>query len=193
MAFKLTGLGKTTLNSLRDTIHAIDLKAESSPLSTLDINLRSKTVKDLLYYDLLNLFNVLSQDESSLLERQFSLQEVKDAVWSCGGEKAPGPDGFTFKLIKKHWSLFSEDIYSYVKEFESSGFIPRVATNGLQSTHAFPSRSICDYGYAISNIREFDPPGLRFRWAWSRDLCSADRDEPIKLQSLLCNFQVTFD
>ncbi|GJW73545.1 putative RNA-directed DNA polymerase [Tanacetum coccineum] len=193
---------KTTLKSLHDTIQAIDLKAESSPLSTLDINLRSKTVKDLSEYDLMthkdlrqkakskwalegdensrffhgvlnsnrnrsringlnvqgiwttnptsikehvfrsfqakfredsfvrpsftsNLFSFLSQDESSLLEQPFSLQEIKDAVWSCGGEKAPGPDGFTFKLIKKHWSLFSEDIFSYVKEFESSGFIPR--------------------------------------------------------------------
>ncbi|GJZ36016.1 putative RNA-directed DNA polymerase [Tanacetum coccineum] len=72
-----------------------------------------------------NLFNLLSQNESSLLEQPFSLQEIKDAVWSCGGEKAPGPNGLTFKLIKKHWSLFSEDIFSYVKEFESSGFIPR--------------------------------------------------------------------
>ncbi|GJX53590.1 RNA-directed DNA polymerase, eukaryota, reverse transcriptase zinc-binding domain protein [Tanacetum coccineum] len=71
--------------------------------------------------------------------------------------------------------------------------VPAAATNGLQSTHAFPSGRICDYGSAIPNIGEYDPPRLRFRWAWSRDLRSTDRDELIELQSLLCNFQFTSD
>ncbi|GKB29168.1 putative RNA-directed DNA polymerase [Tanacetum coccineum] len=42
-----------------------------------------------------------------------------------GGEKAPGSDGFTFKLLKKHWDVFSSDIISYVKEFETKEFIPK--------------------------------------------------------------------
>ena len=40
---------------------------------------------------------------------------------------------------------------------------------------------------------QYDPPGLRFRWAWSRDLRTSDSNELIELQSLLCNLQVTSD
>ncbi|GJR44088.1 hypothetical protein Tco_1312191 [Tanacetum coccineum] len=39
---------------------------------------------------------------SNLLDRTITPQEIKDAIWDCGGDKAPGPDGFTFKFIKKH-------------------------------------------------------------------------------------------
>ncbi|GJT93611.1 hypothetical protein Tco_1082456 [Tanacetum coccineum] len=72
-----------------------------------------------------NLFKQLSVEECSLLDLPFSTQEIKEAVWSCGGDKAPGPDGFSFKLLKKHWDIFSFDIISYVKEFETKAFIPR--------------------------------------------------------------------
>nr|GEY15121.1 cysteine-rich receptor-like protein kinase [Tanacetum cinerariifolium] len=53
------------------------------------------------------------------------MREIKDAVWDCGGDKAPGPDGFSFKLIKKHWNLLGSDIVSYVHEFYHSANIPR--------------------------------------------------------------------
>nr|GFA48294.1 transposon TX1 uncharacterized [Tanacetum cinerariifolium] len=72
-----------------------------------------------------NLFKRLNVDDSSMLDLPFSIQEIKDAVWSCGGEKAPGPDGFTFKLLKKHWDVFGSDIISYVKEFEATFSIPK--------------------------------------------------------------------
>lgn len=45
-------------------------------------------------------FAQLSQDQKMFLETCFSPDEVKSAVWCCGAENAPGPDGFTFKLIK---------------------------------------------------------------------------------------------
>ena len=70
-------------------------------------------------------FKQLSLDDSTFLDLPFSHQEIKDAVWSCGGEKALGPDGFSFKLLKKHWDIFSEGIMAYVKEFESMGVIPK--------------------------------------------------------------------
>lgn len=37
------------------------------------------------------------------LEAPFSVDEVKKAVWACGGDKALGPDGLTFKFTKKYW------------------------------------------------------------------------------------------
>ncbi|GKC22688.1 putative RNA-directed DNA polymerase [Tanacetum coccineum] len=121
-------LENTSSASLRDTLDSIDKKAETSTLSCVDIDIRSKTLKfkeDFSWRPSFssNLFKTLSSEDVSLLDQPFSIQEIKDAIWSCGGEKDPGPDGFTFKLIKKHWNLLGPDIISYVKEFKSSNFI----------------------------------------------------------------------
>lgn len=45
-------------------------------------------------------FKQLSLEQSSFLEFAFTIQDIKDAVWSYGGEQASGPDGYTFKIIK---------------------------------------------------------------------------------------------
>ncbi|GJS07556.1 RNA-directed DNA polymerase, eukaryota [Tanacetum coccineum] len=38
----------------------------------------------------------ISEDQSQDLEREVSKQEIKTAVWGCGTDKSPGPDGFSF-------------------------------------------------------------------------------------------------
>ncbi|GJW25882.1 hypothetical protein Tco_0039693 [Tanacetum coccineum] len=41
------------------------------------------------------------------LERQVTLEEIKEAVWDCGSSKAPGPDGYSFAFVKnKEQSAF---------------------------------------------------------------------------------------
>ncbi|GJX79923.1 hypothetical protein Tco_0328072 [Tanacetum coccineum] len=35
----------------------------------------------------------ISEDQSQDLEREVSKQEIKMAVWGCGTDKSPGPDG----------------------------------------------------------------------------------------------------
>ncbi|GJW67194.1 hypothetical protein Tco_0121618 [Tanacetum coccineum] len=72
-----------------------------------------------------NLFKHISVEDSNLLDRTITPQEIKDAIWDCGGDKALGPDGFTFKFIKKHWEIIKDDIIAYVKEFEKRAYIPR--------------------------------------------------------------------
>ncbi|GJZ50067.1 hypothetical protein Tco_0604257 [Tanacetum coccineum] len=72
-----------------------------------------------------NLFKTLSSFETSLLDAQFTNKEIKDAVWSCGGEKASGPDGFTFKFIKRFWDTMGNDFIEMVKRFEVDGTIPK--------------------------------------------------------------------
>nr|GEV27415.1 hypothetical protein [Tanacetum cinerariifolium] len=41
----------------------------------------------------------LSSIQSDFLERDFSWEEVKRTVWDYGGDRAPGPDGFSFKFF----------------------------------------------------------------------------------------------
>ncbi|GJR67297.1 F-actin-capping protein subunit alpha [Tanacetum coccineum] len=48
------------------------------------------------------------------LERDVSREEVKRAVWDCGVEKSPGPDGFTFGFYRRYWNLIEEDVFKAV-------------------------------------------------------------------------------
>ncbi|GKD73614.1 hypothetical protein Tco_1331896, partial [Tanacetum coccineum] len=50
-----------------------------------------------------NLFKTLTDHGTFILDAPFSNKEIKDAVWGCAGNKAPGPDGFTFKFIRDYW------------------------------------------------------------------------------------------
>ena len=53
------------------------------------------------------------------MEAPSDLEEIREAVWSCGGDKAPGPDGF--KFIKHFWLLMLDDIMRFVRHFEAYG------------------------------------------------------------------------
>lgn len=66
-------------------------------------------------------FKALAPHQAWLLEAPFTMEELKSAVWCCGGEKAPGPDGYTFKLIKHKWEVMKSDIWEFVKFFERTG------------------------------------------------------------------------
>lgn len=72
-----------------------------------------------------NLFKQLSMEDNTFLVSPFTSQEIKEAIWNCGGEKTPGPDGFSFKLLKKHWNTFGNDITAFINDFHSTSFIPR--------------------------------------------------------------------
>ncbi|KAL4586081.1 hypothetical protein LXL04_010712 [Taraxacum kok-saghyz] len=70
-----------------------------------------------------NNFKKLDANDRDSLDRGFTIAEVKEAVWSCGNDKAPGPDGFTFKFIKTYWDTLKDDFFGFVKKFEETGAI----------------------------------------------------------------------
>ena len=70
-----------------------------------------------------NKFKRLSQGDSHTLELPLSREEIKRAVWSCGNDKAPGPDGFNFRFIKRFWNTVEDDIVEAVKFFEEHKII----------------------------------------------------------------------
>lgn len=45
-------------------------------------------------------FNSLDGSQAAKLVELFTEEEIKEAVWSCEGNKSPGPDGFNFNFIK---------------------------------------------------------------------------------------------
>ncbi|KAI3794371.1 hypothetical protein L1987_37001 [Smallanthus sonchifolius] len=66
-------------------------------------------------------FKKLSESSIDLLVSEFSKEEIKSAVFECGDERAPGPDGLNFKFIKHFWPLFEEDFENVFREFFFSG------------------------------------------------------------------------
>ncbi|GJX27138.1 putative RNA-directed DNA polymerase, eukaryota, reverse transcriptase zinc-binding domain protein [Tanacetum coccineum] len=69
-------------------------------------------------------YKSLSIHQSSFLEEPVSEIEIKKAIWDCGSDKSPGPDGFTFAFYKRYWSTLKNDIMAYVRGFFDSGNIP---------------------------------------------------------------------
>ncbi|GKA24300.1 RNA-directed DNA polymerase, eukaryota, partial [Tanacetum coccineum] len=64
------------------------------------------------------------EDQSQDLEREVSKQEIKTAVWGCGTDKSPGPDGFSFGFYRHFWPVIEHDVYMAVNHFFIHGEIP---------------------------------------------------------------------
>ncbi|GKC51585.1 RNA-directed DNA polymerase, eukaryota [Tanacetum coccineum] len=69
--------------------------------------------------------NRLNSDQISDLEAEVTKDEIKKAVWECGTDKAPGPDGFTFGFFRQFWYLVENDVFDAVSYFFSHNDIPR--------------------------------------------------------------------
>ncbi|GJV16353.1 RNA-directed DNA polymerase, eukaryota [Tanacetum coccineum] len=65
--------------------------------------------------------NRLSTDQVADLERHVSHDEIRLAVWDCGVNKSPGPDGFTFEFFRKFWKVIGPDFCEAVEHFFKQG------------------------------------------------------------------------
>ncbi|GJW18747.1 RNA-directed DNA polymerase, eukaryota, partial [Tanacetum coccineum] len=68
--------------------------------------------------------NRITSDQSYDLESEVSKEEIKRAVWDCGIDKYPCPDGFTFSFYRRYWNLIECDVVNAVKWFFHHGRIP---------------------------------------------------------------------
>ncbi|GJV99272.1 RNA-directed DNA polymerase, eukaryota [Tanacetum coccineum] len=59
----------------------------------------------------------LSSDQILELESPVSNEEIRRAVWACGDNKSPGPDGFTFEFFRKFWNIVGPDMCEAVGWF----------------------------------------------------------------------------
>ncbi|GJV91786.1 RNA-directed DNA polymerase, eukaryota [Tanacetum coccineum] len=66
----------------------------------------------------------VSSDQVVDLERGVTKEEIKRAVWDCGIDKSPGPDGFTFGFYRRYWSFIEGDVIKAVTWFFHYGSIP---------------------------------------------------------------------
>ncbi|GKU93956.1 hypothetical protein SLEP1_g7505 [Rubroshorea leprosula] len=70
-------------------------------------------------------FNKLSDMDREMLEVEFTIEEIREAVSSCASDKAPRPDGFNFHFIKSIWETIEGDIINFVNEFHQNGRLVR--------------------------------------------------------------------
>ncbi|GJW03199.1 RNA-directed DNA polymerase, eukaryota [Tanacetum coccineum] len=59
----------------------------------------------------------LNSDQVDVLESPISRDEVRNAVWGCGENKSPGPDGYTFEFFRKFWDILGSDFCAAVEWF----------------------------------------------------------------------------
>jgi hypothetical protein len=81
--------------------------------------------------DLLNLIHQpISAEINSSLCKEFSDDEIGDALFQIGPLKAPGPDGMPGRFFQRNWAVMKDDVIKAVKKFFMNGVIPE----GLNDT-----------------------------------------------------------
>nr|GFA85394.1 putative RNA-directed DNA polymerase, eukaryota [Tanacetum cinerariifolium] len=91
--------------------------------------------------------NRLSNDQILDLESLISKDEIRTAVWGCGVDKFPRPDGFTFKFFRKYWTVVGPDFSTAVEWFFKHGDFT-IGCNSLFVTlipKVFDPKVVSDY------------------------------------------------
>jgi hypothetical protein len=56
--------------------------------------------------------------------KDFSEQEISDALFQVGPLKAPGPDGFPVRFFQNNWATVKFDVIKGVQQFFRTGHMP---------------------------------------------------------------------
>ncbi|GJR86854.1 hypothetical protein Tco_0210865 [Tanacetum coccineum] len=59
------------------------------------------------------------------MECDITREEIKRAMWECGTDKSPGPDGFTFGFYRRFWCVIENDVVEAVKTFFQDATFPK--------------------------------------------------------------------
>nr|GEV18059.1 RNA-directed DNA polymerase, eukaryota [Tanacetum cinerariifolium] len=78
--------------------------------------------------------------------------EIKKAVWDCGVDKSPGPDGFTFDFYRRFWNIIGNDVVEAVQFFFQHGKMAK----GCNSTFIALIPKIPD----ANMVKDFRPTSL---------------------------------
>lgn len=72
---------------------------------------------------------VLNEEDNLLVQGQFGEQEIKECVFACAGDKAPGPDGITMAFFIKCWEAVRMDVITAIQNFHYQGFFEKKSLN----------------------------------------------------------------
>ncbi|GJZ49122.1 RNA-directed DNA polymerase, eukaryota, reverse transcriptase zinc-binding domain protein [Tanacetum coccineum] len=63
----------------------------------------------------------LDSDQALEMIKNVTAKEVKDALFSMGNDKSPGPDGYTACFFKESWDIVAADVTCAIQEFFTNG------------------------------------------------------------------------
>ncbi|GKC54978.1 RNA-directed DNA polymerase, eukaryota [Tanacetum coccineum] len=99
--------------------------------------------------------NRLSSEQVADLETRISTDEIRSAVWGCGVDKSPGPDGFTFDFFRKYWTVVGTDFCSAI--LRGSRVI--AAVHG-SSSHPISAAYNSPWGTIIKEVKALNDKGI---------------------------------
>nr|GFC93367.1 RNA-directed DNA polymerase, eukaryota, reverse transcriptase zinc-binding domain protein [Tanacetum cinerariifolium] len=59
--------------------------------------------------------------QKAKIQSPISKDEIRTAIWGCGVDKFPGPNGFTFEFFRKYWAVVGPDFSTAVEWFFEHG------------------------------------------------------------------------
>jgi hypothetical protein len=65
----------------------------------------------------INLENIIHPRDLAHLDTPFTREEIDDVIKEFPTDKAPGPDGFNGKFMKRCWQIIKEDFYKLIDDF----------------------------------------------------------------------------
>ncbi|KAL2897054.1 hypothetical protein RDABS01_038837 [Bienertia sinuspersici] len=71
--------------------------------------------------EIVNLGPCVTEEQANSLTREFSNSEIKQALFSIPGAKAPGPDGFNSTFYKEAWPQIGDEISNTIRDFFTHG------------------------------------------------------------------------
>ena len=74
---------------------------------------------------MVNLFSEkVTTEMNDLLCKDFTDDEISDALFQIGPLKAPGPNGFPARFFQRNWGVIKAEVISAVRAFFKDGIMP---------------------------------------------------------------------
>jgi hypothetical protein len=82
------------------------------------------------FQELLNLVDEkVSTEDRMMLEEEFTVEDIKHALFQMHPSKSPGVDGFTAGFYQRHWNLLGGELCMTVLGFLNGGVLPDKINN----------------------------------------------------------------
>lgn len=91
-------------------------------------NIYVRSTKEFLFIENLD-WNFIDSSLQHALCSKFEESEIKNAIFSFDGNKAPGPDGYTIYFYKKFWLILKKDIMDFIKDFHEKSITNKCVNN----------------------------------------------------------------
>ncbi|KAI5407837.1 hypothetical protein KIW84_053902 [Lathyrus oleraceus] len=72
-----------------------------------------------------------SVEDRMSLEAVFMEEEIKAVVWSCNGNKSPGPDDFSLSFLHSCWETVKKNVFRFVQDFYSNSTLTKATTTSF--------------------------------------------------------------